>query len=152
VGHAVRQLGQAASRYADALAERRRTALKPTDRLDGALWLARQDLESYLLLGDPAVHLPLTAPTANSGRIINDAPTRPDLRPSLDDDVIRGLLRQNEDALVARFMRAARASLPDPRLEPDVLACLAGEPLGEAVAEAAARYLAAGRAAWGLDE
>lgn len=152
IGHAVRQLGQAAARYADMLAERRRTQPAATDHLDGAIWLARQDLESYVLLGDPAVHLPLTAPTATGGRIISDAPTRPDQRPTPNDAVVRALLRQSEPELVQRFLRAARATLRDPSQEADVLACLAGEPLGAEIVAAAARYLAAGRRAWGLDD
>lgn len=164
VGHALRHLGTAASRYADALADRRRAQAdgqvpaQAVDRVDGALWLARQDLESYVLLGDPAAHLPLTPPPTRPpasmiGRAPTDAPTRPDLRPAINDDPVRGEVRRAEDALVERFMQAGRATLPlhgRTEAEAQVLASLAGEPLGDAVAQMAAVYVAAGRGAIGV--
>lgn len=153
VGHALRHLNAAAERYADALALRRRqTGPAAGDRLDGALWLARQDLESYVLLGDPAVHLPLT-PEPPTARRVTEAPTVPDLRPIVDDEPLRGVIRAHEDLLVQQFRAAGRAALPPDdrlRLEADILAHLAGEPMGEAVAEYAKVYLAAGRAGLGL--
>lgn len=165
VGHALRHLGTAAARYAEALADRRRAQsegqvpAQAVDQIDGALWLARQDLESYILLGDPATHLPLAPPPSapptamRAGRAPTDAPTRPDLRPVIDDAPVRGVIRSAEDALVARFMRAGRATLPThgrAEAEARVLAFLAGEPLGAAVQALAEAYVAAGRAAIGV--
>lgn len=153
VGHALRHLNVAAERYADALAQRRRLmGAASSDRVDGALWLARQDLESYILLGDPAVHLPLTPEPTPRPRMVTDAPTVPNVLPTPDARAVRDLVRGAEDALVEAFRAAGRAALPSEELEADVLAHLAGEPLGDAVAQHAARYVAAGRAAIGLKD
>ena len=87
------------------------------------------------------------------GRVPTDAPTRPDLRPAINDDPVRRQVRGAEDLLVERFMQAGRATLPQHgrgEAEAQVLAYLAGEPLGDVVAKMAAVYVAAGRGAIGV--
>jgi hypothetical protein len=64
VGPAFGELARNVGRFDRALSDHRQAAAKSGDyaAVDGELWMGRQDLNGYVLLGDPAVHLPLKRP------------------------------------------------------------------------------------------
>lgn len=135
----------------------RPAGLDPSTRL-GHLWMLRQDLLGYILLGDPAVRLP-----------VRPAPASPAISPSDTTELAASLglfgggdvLDRPRSSPTRRDARAPLSAPPDiERLEPAIGALLAGR--GDAAALAAElglspaqlldyveRYRRAGRAALG---
>jgi hypothetical protein len=82
VGPAFSELARSVSRFDKELAEHRAASARAGDyaAVDGELWMGRQDLNDYVLLGDPAVHLPLKRPEPREpsvSAILGFAPNQP---------------------------------------------------------------------------
>ncbi|MEZ4468172.1 MAG: hypothetical protein R3F43_28005 [bacterium] len=162
VGMALLHHARAIPQYEAALAAHREAPAETEEaaRQDGLLWLARQDLDSYLLLGDPAVQLPVAAEStrvdrrADGARLDEGRATLPETAPTPAEPV-RTWLHAHEDALVQRAHALALAALA---AEVDDAAAawqraqahLAGEPVGRTAALHAEIALAAIRRGLGL--
>ncbi|MCB9549160.1 MAG: hypothetical protein H6706_25435 [Myxococcales bacterium] len=157
VGMALLHHARAIPAYEAALAAHRTApgGTEEHDRQDGLLWLARQDLDCYLLLGDPAARLPLaTVATQVERRPDEGRATVPEAAPT-PAEPLRTWLHAHEDALLQRARALALAALaaevPDPEAAwQRAQAHLAGEAVGRTAALHAEIALAAIRRGLGL--
>jgi hypothetical protein len=136
----------------------RSSGLAPNPKLDARrayLWMQRQDLAGYILLGDPAARLPLTPPVAAGGEAgLGLAPVLPAIRSSqLSEpsaaDPLRMLEAQVGSAASSEQRRDAREkAIAELILDPGRAAALAGSLAlsDDELRAIAARYRQAGRA------
>lgn len=103
---------------------RRSTGYDPSTRL-GHLWMLRQDLLGYILLGDPAVRLPIARPAATAPQSTHELAASLGLFGSPDADA-RPRSRGAPPGRTAPAVGAASLGLPIERLEAAIGAALAG--------------------------